>query len=226
MESRDQQIYGRLLRLPLFQGMSREELTELIGHTRLSFVRHEAGTVIYDEGQPCEAMTFLLGGRATLISHSDSHSYRVEEELPAPALLPPENLFGLSQCQAHTCQATTACDLLMLSKADVLRLTEHYGIFRSNLLNIIATRAQRLARRPWHDHPQSVRHKIGRFLSERCLYPTGAKCFHIKMQQLATAIGESRLQVSRELHAMERDGLIAHARGCIRVWAMERIEVF
>ena len=223
METSDQLIYERLLRLPLFQGMSQEGLTALVGHTKLEFVRHESGVLIYSEGSPCDAMTFLMRGRMTILSHADDHSYHVEESMTAPALLPPEYLFGLSQRYPHTYLAASACDLLVLSKPEALRLLEGNSIFRTNLLNIISTRTQRLARRPWHPHPQTLRHKICRFLSERCHHPAGEKMFHLKMQQIATAIGESRLNVSRELHQMEQDNLLVLNRGSIHVMAMEKL---
>ena len=223
MENRNKIIYERLLRLPLFQGMSQDGLTALVGHTKLEFVRPDAGAIIYAEGKPCEAMTFLMGGQLTLISHADDYSYHVEERMLAPALLPPEYLFGLAQSHPHTYIADSSCELLMLSKPEVLQLLESNSIFRTNLLNIIATRTQRLARRPWHPHPLTIRQKISRFLSERSHYPAGEKTFWLKMQQIATAIGESRLNVSRELHFMEREGFLTLNRGKIIVKALERL---
>ena len=223
MENRNEFIYERLLRLPLFQGMSQDGLTSLVGHTKLEFVRTNTGHVICSEGSPCESMTFLMGGQVTLISYTDDHSYYVEERMTAPILMPPEYLFGLSQRHPHTCLSATPCELLILSKAEALRLLESNNIFRTNLLNIIATRTQRLARRPWHTHPQTLRQKICRFLSERCHHPAGEKIFHLKMQQIATSIGESRLNVSHELHRMEQEGLMKLSRSSIQVMALERL---
>ena len=39
MDNRNEFIYERLLRHPLFQGMSQNGLTSLVGHTKLEFVR-------------------------------------------------------------------------------------------------------------------------------------------------------------------------------------------
>ncbi len=223
MDNRNEFIYERLLRHPLFQGMSQNGLTSLVGHTKLEFVRMDTGHVICSDGSPCEQMIFLMSGRVTLLSYSDDHSYHVEERISAPMLMPPEYLFGLSQRHPHTCQSASPCELLMLSKSEVLRLLESNDIFRTNLLNIIATRTQRLARRPWHTHPQTLRHKICRYLSERCHYPAGEKVFHLKMQQIATALGKSRMNVSREHHLMENEGLLKLSRGNILVMALERL---
>lgn len=223
MDHRNDFIYERLLRLPLFQGMSQDGLIALVGHTKLEFSRIDSGQTVCSEGSPCDSMIFLMSGQLTLISHADDHSYQVEERLSAPMLLPPEYLFGLSQRHPHSCVSTSPCELLILSKMEVLRLLESNHIFRANLLNIIATRTQRLARRAWHPSPRTIRQKICRYLSDRCHHPAGEKTFHLKMQQMATAIGESRLNVSHELHAMEQEGLLKLSRGALLVWAMERL---
>jgi hypothetical protein len=53
--------------------------------------------------------------------------------------------------------------------------------------------------------------------------PAGEKTLNIKMETLATLIAESRLNVSRELNAMQQEGLISITRGIIRVPALEKL---
>ena len=223
MEIRREHIFERLLRLPLFQGLSREELTAIAGHTPLAFTHHEAGTTLHNEGDVCDEMTFVIEGQLTAISQADDHSYRVEEQLYAPTLLAPEYLFGLTQHYPQCYVTTTRCDLLVIGKSEVQVLMEGYAIFRASLLNIIATRAQRMARRPWRPQPSTTRQKICRFLADHCLYPAGDKVFHIGMQQLATAVGESRLNVSKQLHVMHDEHLISISRERIHIPAMEKM---
>ena len=164
-----------------------------------------------------------MEGYVTAISRSDDHSYSVEEQLYAPTLLAPEYLFGLTQHYPQRYVTSSRCDLLVLGKNEVQLLMETCAIFRSSLLNLIATRAQRLSHRPWRQHPTTTRQKICRFMADHCVYPAGDKLFRISMQQLATAIGESRLNVSRTLHTMAKEGLLDISRERIHIPALEKM---
>ena len=216
-------IHDTLLRLPLFQGISQTDLKQVVGHTVFEFTRLETGQTVLTAGESCTALTYLLSGQVSALTQSDDHGYSLEETLHAPTLIQPECLFGLTQRYTHTVSTMIQCDMLTISKAETLRLLADYDIFRTNLLNILSTRAHRLARQPWHTQPHSIREKILRFVSDRCLYPAGSKVLHIGMKPLAEMIGESRLNLSRELHRMQERGLIVLRREHIHIPALEQL---
>lgn len=213
----------KLLQLPLFQGLSSSDLSHAMGHTRMEFIRGKGGELLIEENEPCDSLCFLMKGTVHATTWCDDHSYSVTEELSAPDILQPESLFGLNQRYTQTFVATTDCHLLKISKAEVLRLADHHEIFRTNLLNILTTQTQRLSRRVWHPYPVKLREKIVRFVMDRCRKPAGRKLVCIKMLQLAVMIGESRLNVSRALHAMEQEGLIIMSRGSIEIPVFQRL---
>ena len=222
MEVSGLNIYDTLLQLPLFQGMGQNDLTQVVGHTRFEFSRHEKNDVIVQEGHPCTSMVFLTRGVLSIRSISDNHYVEVVEQVNAPILLQPEHLFGLTQRYSQTFIACSErCDTLSISKEEVNRLLGTFEIFRTNLLNIISTQSQRRARIPWRLHPRSIHEKIVRFFVDHCQYPSGEKSIHMKMQVLATEIGESRLNVSKALHKMEESGLLKVSREHIHIPRME-----
>ena len=223
MSGSSQYMVTRLLELPLFQGISQDDLSEILGHTRLEFVRCHAGSPIVDEGQRCMSLQFLIKGKMRVITYCDDRSYHVEELCSAPDVIQPECLFGLTQRYTRKCIAADRCDLLVISKSEILKLSKSYEIFRFNLLNIITTQVQRLSRIVWRPYPHTIHDKICRFLGDHCRYPAGRKTIHIKMQTLATSIGESRLNVSRALHEMEEKGLLTLSREQIHITNMERL---
>lgn len=223
MSSFDLAILDRLAQFPLFLGMSKRELTEIVGQTRFTFARHAAGDIIAAEGTPCESLSLLLAGTVVLTRHADDRSYHVEERLVAPTLLYAEHLFGLIRRHGGTYQSLVRCETLDISKAETLRLLATYDIFRLHLLNLLSTRVQRLSHRPLRVAARTIGDKICRLLSDHCLYPAGEKVFHLTMQQLSSSIGESRLNVSRALHGFESDGLLELGRGTIHVAALERL---
>ena len=216
-------MYGMLLKLPLFQGLGYSDLSEIVGHTRFHFLHYPEGTHIVDAGSPGTDLVFLTKGLVKAISYSQGNSFSVEEEVAAPALFQPDILYGLTPQYTQTFITVTACDLLMISKAEFSKLISSYEIFRTNYLNIISTRNQRLSRLVWCPTPHGIRERITRFLKDHCQWPSGKKIFHIKMQQIADATGESRLNISRELHAMDDEQLLNVSRGQIIIPAIESL---
>ncbi|MBP5356237.1 MAG: Crp/Fnr family transcriptional regulator [Prevotella sp.] len=217
------QIFEKLLMLPLFQGMSSSEITSVAGKTKFAFHRVAKGKKVVSEGDPCQNLLFLLEGSLQVTSRADDNSYSMVEELAAPDVIQPERIFGLTQRYSKTFVALTECRLVSVSKAEMLRLSEEHMIFQLNLLNIISTQSQRITHQPWRVRPQGIRNKIIRFVETHSMRPAGEKTLNIKMETLATHIAESRLNVSRELNAMQQEGLISITRGIIRVPALEKL---
>lgn len=209
--------------LPLFQGMSSNDLTSVAGKTKFAFHRVEKGKKVVSEGDQCQSLFFLLEGSLQVTSRADDNSYSIVEEMTAPDVIQPERIFGLTQRYTKTFTALTVCRLIGISKAEVLRLSEEHLIFQLNLLNIISTQSQRITHQPWRVRPQGIRNKIIRFVETHSMRPAGEKTLYIKMETLATLIAESRLNVSKELNAMHQEGLINITRGIIHIPALEKL---
>jgi len=216
-------IYDHLLQFPLFQGLSRSELLQMAGNTKFGFLKVSAGHTVVTDGALCTQLFFLIDGQLTLTTSSSDRGYSVTEQLAAPWLLQPEALFGLSPRYSCTATAATAVHFITLSKDEVLRLLDDFLIIRLNLLNLMATLAQRRTRQAWHRCPSTLRQRIARFLTDHCTYPAGHKSVSILMERLAQEINDSRLNVSRALNAMQTDGLLTLHRGRIEVPSLERL---
>ena len=216
-------LYDHLLQFPMFQGLSRTELQQMAGNTKFGFLKMEPGCQLIADSMLCDTLYFLVGGRLTVTTQSDDHGYSVTEQLSAPWMLQPEALFGLSPRYTCTVSTATAAHFITLSKDEVLRLLDDFLIIRLNLLNLLATIAQRRTRIAWHRSPQTLRDRIVRFITDHCIYPAGQKEVKIMMERLARELNDSRLDVSRALNAMQADGLLVLHRGRIEVPSLERL---
>ena len=208
------QIYEKLLLFPLFQGMSRDDLEQVAGHTRFGFSKFNAGSTVVAEGDDCRQMYFLINGSLRVETMSDDRGYMVVEQMEAPVILQPEVVFGYTQRYTHTYIAETD---------EILRLSEDFLVFRLNLLNIFATQTQKTSRLLWQHVPDSLGNRIVRFFAQHCIYPAGPKVFHILMNRLADELNDSRLDVSRALNALQREGKIVLHRGRVEIPQMERL---
>lgn len=223
MSSVDLRLYDSLLRFPLFQGLSRAELLQLAGHTKFGFQKLAAGKTVVREGDACSQLLFLVSGSLSVSTVSDDRRYTVTEQLSAPWLLQPECVFGAHPQYGSTAVTLAESHFITLTKDEVLRLLDDFLIIRLNLLNLLATQSQRRFRWPWRKAPADLRQRIVRFFLDHSLYPAGPKTFHILMSQLAQEVGDSRLDVSRVLNAMQADGLLLLRRGIIEIPSLERL---
>lgn len=217
------QIYEKLLLFPLFQGMSRDDLDQVAGHTRFGFSKIDAGSTVVAEGDDCRQLFFMINGNLRVETMADDHGYMVVEQLEAPIILQPEVVFGYTQRYTHTYIAQTDANFIIVGKDEVLRLSEDFLVFRLNLLNMFATQTQKISRLLWQHVPESLEDRIVRFFAQHCLYPAGPKVFHILMNHLASELNDSRLDVSRALNALQRDGKIVLRRGRVEIPLMERL---
>ena len=217
------QLFDQLLQFPLFQGMSRDDLAQVAGHTKFDFQKLAAQRMIVADGDPCTHLDFLLSGNIVAVGNADDHSYTMYEQLAAPYILQPEAIFGYHQRYTRAFFSETPVSLLRLEREEVVRLSDQFLVFRINLLNIFATRTQKLSRQLWNHYPRTLDDRIVRFISQHCLHPAGPKTLHILMNQLALELGDSRLDISRALNRLQEKGLIILYRGRIEIPFLEKL---
>lgn len=216
-------IYAKLLRLPFFQGIDRDELEAMASKIRFDFQKYDEGAWIARENDRCATLTLVMTGSVEAEAISADHSYSLREQIDAPCAIELERIFGLRQHLARGYRATTPCNVLRLQKDDVLRLCAQSLVFELNVLNTISTSAQRAGSAFWRTPPTTIPRKIATFVAHRSLRPAGPKTLSIRLTDLGSAIGESRLNVSRSLHVLEAQGLVALARQTIIIHRLEQL---
>ena len=217
------QIYDKLLQFPLFQGMSRDDLEIVAGHTRFGFLKVTAGKTIVKAGDSSSQLFFLINGAVKIQSYADDYGYTVEEQISAPYLFQLESIFGYHQRYTHDYIAATDVNFLTLDKEEIVQLLEEFLVFRLNMMNSFATQTQKQLRQTWAKVPQTLTERIVRFFVSHCVYPAGHKVFHILMTRLADEVNDSRLNVSGVLNQMQHNGLVVLSRGKIEIPQLERL---
>lgn len=219
----DIQLYDKLSELPLFQGMSRNDLASIVAHTKLGFHKFQPDHDIVQEGDTCDCLYFLLSGVISVYTSADDHGYTFCEEISAPETLQPERIFGLTQRYTHTYKTKTVCNFITLDKHEVMKLSDKFSIFRFSLLNMICTLSQKVSHQSWRPQPQDLQGRIIRFFETHCVRPAGKKMVYIKMARLAEEVNASRINVSRALNQLESDHLIQLNRGAICIPVFEKL---
>lgn len=216
-------LYDSLQSSPLFQGLTSDNLLQIIGQTKFTFRKIAAGDIIKKEGEQCNRLALVVNGQAKSIAYADDHGYSIEENVAAPYTLQPECMFGLQLHYTRTFMATTTCDIVEIDKDDLMRISDEFIIFRMNLVNYISALSQKTTRKLWHPIPADAHDRIVHFIKTHCSSPTGPKTMRIKMTRLAQETGLGRRAVSEILNTMQDENLLTFSRGIIEINHIEAL---
>lgn len=227
--------WDALASLPLFIGMSQEELEGIMTQFRIDFKKYEAGKTIVKRGDQCGKLIIVRSGDILCQARSDDGAYSMEETLSAPVMLQTNGIFGRFQVYTHTVKAITPVSTLTFEKEEIQKLLASSLIFRLNLAGILSTKLQKHEQRLWEqqyvpkgatDNEKDIdalQHRIKEFLRHRCLTPVGPKTFYIKMSTLGSILGYRRQEISIALNGMQKQGLVKLSRGKIVVEQMQKV---
>lgn len=216
-------MFDTLLQLPLFQGLTQEDLTRILGKVKLHFTKYKSGEIILNAGTPCNSLMFILKGEIALSTSSADASYSFTEYFQAPYLIEPQSLFGMTTTYTSTYVADEGARVVSISKAFVLNELFKYEIFRLNYMNIISNRAQNLNSRFWRKTADRLEQRISGFILDHIERPAGEKILKIKMEKLAQVLSDTRMGVSKALNSMQETGLLELRRGEIIIPKVEHL---
>ena len=216
-------MYESLLCLPYFQGMSKDNITSILGKVSFEFKHYNNGETIFTQGESCQQFAILTQGEATCTSKSPDGTYSITENIAAPSAIEPCSLFGYDTTYKSSYTAIGECTVLHFSKQHLLGEFSNHGIFSLNLLNIISHKAQQQAHNIWSYNQTTIHGRIARFIAMRCNSPKGEKHISIKMERLATLLCETRLNISKALNEMQEAGHLTLHRGGITVHTLQQM---
>ena len=77
-----------------------------------------------------------------------------------------------------------------------------------NFFNLLSNRAELLYNRIWSITPQELEGRLIHFIHSLCTNLQGAKVLHVKMEDLALLLDDTRLNVSNVLNKWQEEGII------------------
>ena len=123
-------IFDKLLHLPLFQGVSQERLQDTVEKVPFHFLNE------------CSHVRFVVSGRVRLEFESKVLKFKISHELEAPEVIAPDYLFGLDTSYPFSVTATESCGILQLAKQDYVAMLRTDDVFLFNILNYLSRNSQ------------------------------------------------------------------------------------
>lgn len=216
-------MFNTLLKLPLFQGLSQEDFTNILGRAKLHFIKYKAGETIAESNTPCTDLVFLLSGEVDAQTTPENQLFTYIETIKTPYLIEPEALFGMNPHFKATYVAKTAVSIMTVSKMLVLKELLKYDVFRLNYVNSVSNRAQSMYSRLWKTTTSGTTRKVIHFFLVYAEKLEGEKTIIIKMEDLAEILDDTRLNVSRVLNDLQSQGLLELRRKMIYIPELEKL---
>lgn len=210
-------MYEILMGLPLFKGVSRQRISEIVGMAKLHFMKYLAGETIITAGSPCTHITFIISGRARVSIKNPDGRFCVSQTLTAPDIISPEYLFGRATTYPCTAVAQEPTGILQISKSDYLKILDTDRVFLFNFLNILSRGAQKAVDGVLALTNGSLRERIAFWII--CLSQPGGTDVRLTCRQrdLYSLFGVPRSSLIAILESMKDDGLITFAPNEITV---------
>lgn len=208
-------MFEKMQLLPLFQGLSFRELSEIVEWMKMDFCQFHPNDVIVSQGDRCRSLIFIISGDVCAEYVDTDRRFALTEDLPSSLVLEPYSIYGMYQNYTRSYWMRTEGSGLVIPKNVFNELLRRYQIIRTNYLNLICTRLQNNNIKLCNISTLGIKDKIVKFVSDLACSNKGNKCLRIKMEILAGIIDETRLNVSRELNKMQVEKKINMRRGMI-----------
>ena len=225
-----EQLIPVLKKSSLAAGMSDEEVAELLASAQVHLREYPKGQIVFHEGDMPKSLYILLAGEVHILKDTFSGRRIFLSEINEPGDMFGEVYEVLKQPYDMYVETVTPVRLLEIS-SDLFTLEAGGKLSRSalkiqrNLMRIFARKAYFMHNKIKVLASGSLREKIIRFLfielqGKRELELTGSREF------MAAYLAVTRPSLSRELSAMQREGIIEVDGKCVKVLDMERFEEY
>ncbi len=216
-------MYDKLLQLPLFQGLGKNEFTQILEKVKFHFHKLTPNSILVREEEACDKLIFILDGEIFSEICDPQQKYMLQETLKAPYIVEPYSLFGIRPFYNATYFTVCETNVLTIGKNFLLDKLNKYDIFMFNYLNMLSGRAQTLNQKLWNLRIGNTYERIMNFLLIRCNCIKGPKTLYVRMEDFADMLTDTRINVSIALNDMQNEGLLKLSRKKIFIEDLEKL---
>ena len=214
----------------LAQGMNREDLAELLASGEVALRTYRKGAIVFHDGDMPRSLYILLEGEVHILKDTYSGRQIFISEIDRPGDMFGEVYEVLRRPYDMYVRAMTKVKLLEVSShlftLDVGETPRRSAlIIQRNLMRIFADKAYAMHTKLKILASGTLREKIVRYLSPH-VDRSGHVTLTVSREFIAAYLAVSRPSLSRELGAMQREGIIEATGRRIRIVDMGRFEAY
>lgn len=201
-------MYENLMRLPLFNGVSYNRISEIVGNTRLAFMKFLPGERIVSAGDPCTRLMFVIGGKVRLAVRNSSDRFIVSQTLESPSVVSPDFLFGRNTLFPASVTAIDTVSIMEIEKNDFISIIRNDEVCLFNYLNYISTNAQKAIDGVLALTSGSLEERIAFWIIALTQRDAKDIVFSCRQRDLYSLFGVQRSSFISTLDSMKERGLI------------------
>lgn len=210
-------MFETLMGLSLFKGISDTSLSKTVGANKFHFLKYSPDSVIYNAGDPCLDVTFILSGTVRITIANPDGRFSVSQSLGANEVISPEFLFGRITRFPGLVAAVDTVSILRIPKSDYINILNSDPIFLFNYLNLLSMNAQKAVEGILAVSTGDIAERIAFWISAL----TQPRSFDIVLESpgrgLSPLFGVPRTILKSVLDEMKERGLVDYSPGIIRV---------
>ena len=209
--------YELILQLPLFQGLSKDDLTRTIEKFSFHFEKYADGDQIIKRGELCSRINFILTGKVRSYLKNEKNTLEICETIAAPNMVAINHLYGNSQYYSADYYAVGEVGIMTIDKFDLFKMIQTNEIFYYNILNFLSAKAQTGINTLLNLTVSSPNIRFAMWLLPLTNPFATNLSLIIKKTTLASILGISRPTLHVMLKEMEDEGLIEVSGSSIQI---------
>ncbi len=135
-------MYDVIMDLPLFKGVSHNQLSDFLEKTHIQFLRYDDGMEVVKKGEMCNYVKFIISGNIRFVQHNKNNTLSLSETLGQGNVLWPQHLYGMDTVYPATGIAEGKVSIMQFSKEQYFKALQSEMIFLLNYLNFLSLHSQ------------------------------------------------------------------------------------
>lgn len=212
-----------LLQTPIFQGVSKANLTTHLEKYNIEFLKFEPGDAIISQGDDATHVKFLISGRCVKTTTNKAQSFRVKEYFDAPYLIAGNYIFGMETRSILDIAADTNVGVMQIAKEDFLEILRKDTIFTINYLNFLSLYSQSMYNTLL---TSSSGDEVERFIVWALLMTRKKSAeivFEVTIEKLAGLLGYSAEKLTEVLEQLKASDVLEYSENEIRIVDRRRL---
>jgi len=200
--------YSLLSNAPLFKGISPDEVELIFGSIPYKVKNFHSGSMICVSGESVDSLMIVINGivKGEMVDYA-GRVIKIED-IPAPGILAPAFMFGSRNRFPVNVVTISSVELLLIMKADFLKLMMMNDTVLINFLDIISNRSQFLSEKIKFLNFKTIKGKLAHFILQKAENDRNSVILDMTQNDLADFFGVARPSVARALHDLEIEGFI------------------
>lgn len=211
---------------PLFNSLSKEELSSIITNPLVRIKKYSKEEIIFFHNDECNDLSILISGIIEIQQNDSNGNTLVVATLNKSNIFGENLLFGDKNVYPMDVVSKENSIVIHINKKEVTKLLQANRTFLLGFLKLLSNKAIILSNKLRQVSSKSLRHMICDFLiKESKKQNSNIIKLTITKQSLADSFGVQRPSLSRELSNMKADNLIDYDRKTIKILDMDKINI-